>query len=176
MLRFITIVFLILAFNLVLFGQNEKESKNKIADNYSANFLDGTAFELKDFKGKIIVINLWYVGCPPCVEEIPKLNKLVETYKEKDVIFLALTVDPEIVLNKFLKKNPFKYQIVPNALDLTLKHYGKSEKGGRIAIPFPTHIVINEDFEIVVRTFGQSGIKGVKKFLRKKFKKEKKTK
>ena len=145
-MRFATTLFLILAFNTFLFSQEKKASVNKTASNYSAKFLDGTAFELKDFKGKFIVINLWYIGCPPCVEEIPKLNKLVKKYKGKDVVFLALTVDPKVKLNKFLKKHPFKYQIVPNALDLTFKHYGKPGKGFRTSIPFPTHIVIKQRF------------------------------
>ena len=41
----------------------------------------------KDLKGKINVINFWFMKCAPCIAEIPALNTLVKKYKGKDINF-----------------------------------------------------------------------------------------
>ena len=77
----------------------------------TATDLEGTTFTLDELKGKVVVINFWFVACKPCVEEIPELNELVEKYEEKDVVFLGFALDNEKRLNSFLEKTPFKYHI-----------------------------------------------------------------
>jgi thiol-disulfide isomerase/thioredoxin len=49
--------------------------------------------ETKDLEGKVIVINLWFTTCHPCIAELPALNKLVKEYKDKNVVFLGLSTD-----------------------------------------------------------------------------------
>ena len=45
-------------------------------------------------KVKVVVINLWFTSCAPCIEEMPELNKLVKEYENNDaVLFLALALD-----------------------------------------------------------------------------------
>jgi thiol-disulfide isomerase/thioredoxin len=97
--------------------------------------LDGREAKLADLKGKVVVLNFWFIGCAPCRVEIPGLNKLVEEYKSKDVVFLGFASDEEELLREFLKENPFKYEIVP--------------RGGTAANLFgvsvyPTHIIIDK--------------------------------
>ena len=83
------------------------------AQPFTATDLEGTTFTLDELKGKVVVINFWFVACKPCVEEIPELNELVEKYEEKDVVFLSFALDNEKRLNSFLEKTPFKYHIFP---------------------------------------------------------------
>lgn len=45
----------------------------------------------KELAGKILVINFWFIGCPPCRAEIPDLNEIADQYKDnKDVVFYCL--------------------------------------------------------------------------------------
>ena len=37
---------------------------------------DGKTVSLNDFRGKVVLLNIWATWCPPCVEEIPSLNRL----------------------------------------------------------------------------------------------------
>jgi len=41
------------------------------------------------------VIYFWFIACPPFIEELEELNKLVKKYADKDVEFIALTFESE---------------------------------------------------------------------------------
>ena len=87
------------------------------ANDFSVTTIDGKTYDSAKLRGKIIVVNLWYINCPNCFEEIKQLNKLVDDYQaEQNVIFLGLATDNAAKLKTFLNKNPFKYQIVPSAV------------------------------------------------------------
>lgn len=73
--------------------------------------VNGTKFNWDSFKEQTIIINWWAVGCKPCREEIPSLNKLVDKYSNKNVKFLSITDDPLDRVSNFLKNNEFKYDI-----------------------------------------------------------------
>lgn len=57
------------------------------------------------WSNKITVINFWFVSCPPCIEELPLLNKLKERYAKSDKVkFLAVTFNNTDEVKDFLKK------------------------------------------------------------------------
>ena len=142
---------LILAFSIVSFSQ---ESKTKpLAKTFSATSLDGQTFDLAELKGKVIVLIFWSTRCPVCHDEIPKLNQLVKIYKDKDVVFLALTMEGPAKIEAYLKKKPFDFTILPNSFGVVLK-YAEKVGNGNISLGFPTHFVINQKGEIELKTNG----------------------
>lgn len=149
------------------FGQKKTDEK-PIAPGYKVTSLSGKNFSSADLKGKVVVLNLWFINCPNCVEEIKALNKIVDEYQNKDVVFIGLATNKKSDLEKFLVKNPFKYNIVPMATQ-TILSFGEPDKSGQIDIPFPMHVVVNRDGEIVVRTSGTKGVKAVENELKKQF-------
>lgn len=80
---------------------------------------------------------------------MPELNKLAQKYADKEVVFLAVTFNNEAVLKKFLAKNQFKYNIVPNAK----KTVDQFKVDG-----YPTHIIIDKNSQIVFRDGFSSSI------------------
>ena len=56
--------------------------------------LDGKAFQLSSFKGKVVVLSFWATWCEPCVEEFPSFIKLLDEFPEK-VILIAISHDSE---------------------------------------------------------------------------------
>jgi thiol-disulfide isomerase/thioredoxin len=54
---------------------------------------DGRTVRLKDFRGKVIVLNLWATWCAPCRKEMPALDRLQERLGGKDFEVVALSVD-----------------------------------------------------------------------------------
>lgn len=75
------------------------------------NFKDinGKTIDLKQLKGKPIVINFWFTVCVPCLAELPELNALKEKYKNSDVIFLSMTFEKKNSVVSFLKRHPFNF-------------------------------------------------------------------
>ena len=64
--------------------------------------MDGTKVDLEKLRGKVVVLNLWFINCPNCVEEIKLLNKLVDDYRDnKDVIFLASPPAKKLIYRSF---------------------------------------------------------------------------
>lgn len=130
--------------------------------------MNGDRVELAALKGKVVVLNLWFVGCPSCMEEIKQLNQLVGEYQGKsDVVFLGLAATPKQDLQKFLVKNPFNYTIIPNAQMIILSKFGTPDKNGEINVPFPMHYVIDRDGTIALKEQGIKGVEAVRKELQK---------
>ncbi|MCJ0741548.1 TlpA family protein disulfide reductase [Pedobacter sp. CYS-01] len=56
----------------------------------------GNQVSLADLKGKIIFLNFWATWCPPCIAEMPSINKLAQLYKDdKDIVFLMVDADSD---------------------------------------------------------------------------------
>lgn len=53
----------------------------------------GAPVRIADFKGKVVVLNLWATWCAPCVLEMPTLAKLARDYAGKPVVVLAVSID-----------------------------------------------------------------------------------
>lgn len=55
--------------------------------------MEGDPAKLSDFRGKVVVLNVWATWCQPCREEMPTLDNLQAIFAEEPVIVLALSVD-----------------------------------------------------------------------------------
>jgi peroxiredoxin len=132
--------------------------------------LDGKTITSADLNGKVVVLNLWFINCPNCVEEIKLLNALVDEYKDnKDVVFLAPATSSAKELVPFLKKHPFKYQVIPSAMNIILGRFGTVDKKGQITSPFPMHFVVDRTGTITLRMEGIKGVAAVRAELKKQF-------
>lgn len=154
------------AFALSAFAQQKKPAAPPLAPAFKVTSIDGKTFDSEKLKGKIVVLNLWFAGCPNCVEEIKLLNKIVDEYKDQNVVFIGLSTDDKAKIESFLKKNPFKYNIVSNAMP-TILSFGEPDENGEINIPFPMHVVVDRSGKIVVRRSGIKGLDAVKAELKK---------
>ena len=63
------------------------------AVNFEGNTVDGKKVALSDFKGKVVLVDVWATWCGPCKKEIPALQKLEEEMKDQNVVFISYSVD-----------------------------------------------------------------------------------
>ena len=133
--------------------QNESASfdtafKGKPLPDFVFKDILGKTYTPEDIKGKVVVINLWFTSCAPCIKEIPELNELVKEYENNDaVLFLALALDEKGPrLDTFLETHVFNYSIVPSAQDYVVKKLQASS--------FPTHIVLDKNSNVVFTLAG----------------------
>lgn len=68
------------------------------ADLSGIKFKDakGKILSLADLEGKVIFLNFWATWCPPCLAEMPSVNKLYEKYKnDNEVVFILVDADSD---------------------------------------------------------------------------------
>lgn len=58
--------------------------------DFTVETFGGDNFSSADARGKVLVINFWYVNCGPCVDEIPKMEKIVSENYSDEVTVIAL--------------------------------------------------------------------------------------
>lgn len=87
-------------------------TEQKKLSTYQWQLIDsnGKTVSLEEFKGKIIFINFWATWCPPCIAEMPGMQKLYADYQDK-MVFLFVTTDSFEKANAFLVKENLKLPI-----------------------------------------------------------------
>ena len=79
------------------------------APNFTCPDTKGKMVSLSDFRGKVVYLDIWASWCGPCRGEIPFAAKLEEEMKEKDVVFLSVSVDEdENAWKKLIKEKDMK--------------------------------------------------------------------
>jgi cytochrome oxidase Cu insertion factor (SCO1/SenC/PrrC family) len=108
------------------------------------NFVDlnGNVYNAETTKGKVVILNCWFIHCRACNEEMPELNKIVEQVQNrKDIVFIGLAFDKADLLKQVLTKKEFRYAIIPEK-----ENYLMNELG---IVYYPTHIIVNREGKIV---------------------------
>lgn len=107
--------------------EGRKELEGTTLNELVLEDIDRNKHTLESLKGKVVLMNFWFIHCKPCVAEIPDLNKLKEKFNDKDVVFIAVALDNKKSLDKFLETHDFDFTIVPNGRTLAdcfkIPHY-----------------------------------------------------
>lgn len=53
----------------------------------------GRVVELRDFAGKVVMLDFWATWCPPCVKEMPMLVEVAQAYQDRGVVLVAASDD-----------------------------------------------------------------------------------
>lgn len=87
---------------------NARDKIVEMTDEKPADFVFYDAqkkpVSVSDFKGKVVVLNLWATWCAPCIAELPTLNSLSKSLEGKNIIVIALSVDREEDRPKMLER------------------------------------------------------------------------
>ncbi len=151
-MRIVSTILLSLLLTFAVYGQQNLQV-GQPAPDFVAQTIDGQTINLKDLQGKVVMLTFWSTKCEICHSEIPKMNQIVDRYKGKDVVFLALTMENEAKVNPYLRKNPFNYTILTNGFGVVLKYANMSKDGG-INMGFPSYFLINKQGAIHLRSEG----------------------
>lgn len=57
--------------------------------------IDGDTASLASLRGRVVIVNLWATWCPPCVREMPSLQRVYERFRDEGLEILAVAVDDE---------------------------------------------------------------------------------
>ena len=90
----------------------EALSDRKTLQDYNWVLRDaqGKTVNLKDYRGKKIIINFWATWCPPCIAEMPSMQALYDDFGE-ETVFLFVTSDDKGSIEKFMAKHKYSLPI-----------------------------------------------------------------
>ncbi|MDN4598177.1 TlpA disulfide reductase family protein [Leifsonia virtsii] len=120
--------------------------------SFTGTLQDGTKVSSSDYAGKVLVVNFWYAGCPPCRVEAPDLESLSQKYAAQGVDFLGVNLyDSAQTAESFEKDKGVTY---PSVLD---------RDTGSVLLAFsktvppkatPTTLVVDKKGRVAARILG----------------------
>ena len=84
------------------------------APEYQAITLNNEAVSLTDYRGKVILVNLWATWCEPCRDEMPLLEDLSQTFSHTDFEVIGVSIDEtgfEKKIQQILDSGEISYEI-----------------------------------------------------------------
>ncbi|MBN2355840.1 TlpA family protein disulfide reductase [candidate division KSB1 bacterium] len=94
-------------------AQKDKEDSGKYrkAPEFTLSSLEGKSVSLSDFKGKVIIVDIWDTWCPPCRMEIPHFVELYSEYQKKglEIIGVALGREGRDAVARFARQYKINY-------------------------------------------------------------------
>ncbi len=87
------------------------DAKRQQAD-FTLTDLQGKTWNLKDLRGKVVLLNFWATWCPPCRKEMPDLEALYLKFKDQGFVVLAISDEEAAKVNPFLAERNITYPVL----------------------------------------------------------------
>jgi cytochrome c biogenesis protein CcmG/thiol:disulfide interchange protein DsbE len=137
---------------------------NRPAPDIEMRALDGSVVKLADYEGKVIFLNFWWSGCPPCVEELPDLEAFAKAKANDNVVVVSVNnVDSPERIQEFLRENKITLENVLVLRDVDETSYLATRSLG-IRL-YPTTYIIDAEQNIKDVKFGILTTKEMDSFL-----------
>ncbi|MCG6935651.1 MAG: TlpA family protein disulfide reductase [Proteobacteria bacterium] len=108
---------------------------------------EGQPRSIKDWDGKVIMINFWATWCQPCRREMPALLKLYETYKDKGFVIVGVAIDDNQSVIDYIDPMGIEYPVLIGDQEGI---YITKDYGNRLGV-LPYTVVIDRKGKIVYR-------------------------
>ncbi len=133
--------------NYKLVPNLEPMKDNSLTPDFALVNPAGKKISLKDFRGKVVLLNFWASWCVPCREEMPAMERLYEEFKGKDFVVVGVNVkEQNAKALEFTKERKITYPVLlDNRGDVGLL-YG--------AWGLPTTYLIGRNGEGLARMWG----------------------
>ncbi len=120
---------------------------------FSRTFPDTSGREqaLSQWRGQVLVVNFWATWCPPCIREMPDLQKIADDYRERGVQVIGLGVDNPDAIRAFQSQYGLR-------LPILVAGYGGSELAqqlGNDSGALPYTVLVDRKGRIVRTHLGQ---------------------
>lgn len=111
--------------------------------------LQGEQVSFESLKGKVIFMNIWATWCPPCIAEMPNIQKLYDKVNSDRIAFVMLSVDEDGMdkVKKFIDRKGFTFPVYMPASQLPKEFYSNA---------IPTTFIISPEGKIVAKQEGMA--------------------
>lgn len=111
-----------------------------MAPNWTLYDTEGKKVSLTELKGKVVLLDFFFIGCGPCMSSLKPLENLYNKYKRRGIVFASISHRDNAKQLKAFKKNyNIKYPIYGNAAQVAEDYHTSA---------FPTYYFINKKGEI----------------------------
>jgi peroxiredoxin len=118
------------------------------APDFALADLEGNPVHLGDFRGKVVFLNFWATLCPPCLAEMPDIEKLYQEYKDKGVVIIGINLgESKSSVRNFVEENGYSWTFV---IDVT----GEVSIGKYMVYSIPSSFFIDRDGVIRATSVG----------------------
>lgn len=101
----------------------------------------GAGLPLQALRGRPLLINFWATWCPPCVKEMPELDRFAREFSGRGWQVLGVAIDQAEPVRAFLQQTPVNFPIVlASAEGLSWTRFFGNDKGG---LPFTVEVNAN---------------------------------
>jgi len=126
---------------------------------------------LKEFRGQVVVLEFWATWCGPCIELLPHMNKMVESFAGRPVRFISVTDESREAVEFFARTHPMKAWIGLDPGGASFKAFGVDSRPqvfvidpyGRIWIKIHPSFLYKSDIEDALKAPPPAGEIPVKK-------------
>ncbi|TRX72114.1 TlpA disulfide reductase family protein [Carboxylicivirga sp. M1479] len=118
-------------------------AKGSVAANFEGYTPAGEKRQLSDFKGNVVLLDIWFLGCAPCKSEMPYLKKLEQELHDDDMVFITLSIDQKKEVEKW-KAYVEEHQLCGVQLN-TPQGFKASVAKDYMLRGVPRYIIINKD-------------------------------
>jgi cytochrome c biogenesis protein CcmG/thiol:disulfide interchange protein DsbE len=137
--------------------QAVEKSSSTPAPDVTFKDLEDKEATLKQYKGKVVLVNFWATWCDPCFVEIPWLIEMQQKYEAKGFTILGISMDEEgkSAVVPFLAKERFNVngQKLPMNYPIVIGNDEVADKFGGL-LGYPTSFLISRDGKIVKKVQG----------------------
>jgi thiol-disulfide isomerase/thioredoxin len=113
--------------------------------DWTVQDLEGQPFNMTETRGKVLFLNFWATWCPPCVAEMPSIQRLYDRLRGEGVAFALVTSEEAEPVRRFMERN-----------DYTLPVYLGGEWVPRYLQPraIPTTYIVRPDGKVMLKHTG----------------------
>jgi thiol-disulfide isomerase/thioredoxin len=120
--------------------------------------LDGRSVSLLDYRGRVVLVNLWATWCPPCREEMPALQAFYEKHREAGFVLVGLNQEEtRAVVEPFVREFGLTFPIWLDEDYLAQREFN--------TISLPSSYVIDRDGRVRLMWLGRISNGNLEKFV-----------
>jgi peroxiredoxin len=130
------------------FGVPKKEIA---APDFTIKTLKGKEVSLSDYRGKVVLLNLWATWCPPCRSEMPSMQELYDTFSREDFTILAVAApdsprESRDKIEQFISEGEYTFPILLDSSQSVYSTYGSGS--------VPTSWIVDPQGNLAARLVG----------------------